>query len=199
MSMMPGGMRRIMASVAAAGFLAATTGPTFAAIKTSTTVRYYHVRGTTTEVLSRVVGSNPLHGASGAAIANIVATFDLSLAVVYQGWQCDATDAIVTAKFVITLPKASEQHMSKSTRAKWRGLVAFAKRHEETHRAIYLQYMNDFIRKAKRLKSKNGCETLKRQAVQMFNAALKACDQRQNAFDRSEAAKLDRLPLFRGM
>lgn len=196
--MMPGGIRRILASLAAAGLLAATSTSAFAVIKTSTTVRYYHVRGTTTEVLARVVGSNPLHGASGAAIANITATFDLSMAVAYQGRQCDATDAIVSIKFVITLPRAAEQNMTGATRSKWRSLVAFAKRHEETHRAIYLQYMNDFVRKAKRLKSKSGCETLKRQAVQMFNASLKACDQRQNALDRADAARLDRLPLFRG-
>jgi predicted secreted Zn-dependent protease len=175
--------------------------PAEAGIKTSTSVRYYIVGGTTTASLARAVSANPLHGGRGPgkdSIANLESTFDLSLEADYQGSTCNATGANINARFVITLPQASEASMTPPTRRNWRQLVDFARRHEEAHRSIYMGCFNDFIRQAKTLRSASGCETLKASAQRTFNAAMKICERKQDALDARDSRRLERLPLFKG-
>ena len=45
---------------------------------------------------------------SADAIGRTDATFDLSMRVINRGAVCEAGDAIVTVKFVTTLPKATK-------------------------------------------------------------------------------------------
>ena len=45
--------------------------------------------------------------------------------------------------------------MASSTRSAWRSFVAFTKRHENTHRSIYIQCGNNFVAKAQRLTSES--------------------------------------------
>jgi predicted secreted Zn-dependent protease len=173
------------------------TGGAEAGVKTSMALRYYVVSGTTTESLARVVSGNPLHGRGGQrSIASLEATFDLSLMATAEDRTCNATDAIITAKFVMTLPQASEKAMTPATRKHWRDLVTFARRHEETHRSIYMTCFDAFVKRAKRLTSRSGCETLKASARRMFDASMKVCEGRQNARDMRDSQRLERLPLF---
>jgi predicted secreted Zn-dependent protease len=190
---------RIAAALVAgiAGILVNQPPPAEAGVKTSTAVRYYTVSGSSRESLARTVGGNPLHSSAGASIASIDANFDLSLAVENRGRQCVARDAIVSAKFVITLPQASETDMSPVTRKQWRGLVSFARRHEERHREIYVQCFHEFLGKTKALQSRASCGALKTDAQRLFNATMNMCKRRQEAFDRSESARLESLPIFR--
>jgi predicted secreted Zn-dependent protease len=181
-----------------AGFMWASEGAQ-AGVKTSTSLRYYVVSGTTTESLARVVSGNPLHGQSGQrSIASLEATFDLSLMANAKGPVCNATDAIINAKFVMTLPQANEAAMTPITRKNWQNLLTFARRHEETHRSIYMSCFNAFVKRAKSLRSQNGCEALKASARRMFDVAMKQCEQQQAGLDAKDSPRLERLPLFSG-
>jgi predicted secreted Zn-dependent protease len=167
-----------------------------AGVRSSTATRYYSVGGTTKVSLASRMRSNPFRGDHGGAVANIRPKYSLKVSTKPSGGSCRVTDIDLTIHFVMTLPRANEAGMAAGTRASWRGFVAFARRHEATHRSIYLQCAQNFLAKARTL-SGASCPALQARARQLLNAEDRACDRRHAAFDRSERRRLGGQPLFR--
>jgi predicted secreted Zn-dependent protease len=184
-------------ALALAGCLAAANAPASAEVKTSSVVRYYDVPGSSLAEFARFVARNPLSHRDTGALGRTEASFDLELMAALEGKTCRATDAMISAKFVITLPKASEARLGKADRARWREFTGFVRRHEEMHRTIYTQCMNSFDRTARRLSSSRGCAALTADAQKRFESALRACEQRHDSLDARDRRTLERLPLFR--
>jgi predicted secreted Zn-dependent protease len=171
--------------------------PAAADIKASSVIRYYTVPGTTAEGLRRSIASSPLDHQSSGAIGRTDATFDFSVTVSNRGATCEPAGVLIAVKFVTTLPKATEAAMTAATRVQWRELVAFTRRHEATHKAIYLRCLEDFTRIARVLKSRSGCDALVAQAGRQFDASMKVCGRRHDAFDAAESQRLEQLSIFR--
>jgi predicted secreted Zn-dependent protease len=172
------------------------TGPASAGMTVTHDIRYYRVSGTTTESLARAMRDNPVEGDHGGAIANVRPSYGLSVVTRNQGKVCRVADINLSIRFLTTLPKADEARMAARTRAFWRSLVAFAKRHEATHQAIYTDCARSFVARARRLSSPYGCGAVDADARRLFEAAKKSCETRQLAFDGREAPRLRRLALF---
>ena len=188
---------RGLARFAIAGIITiGLVGDALAGISSSTTTRYYSVGGTSKASLATKMRSNPFRGDNGGAVANIRPKYSLKVATRQAGGACRATDIDLDVRFVMTLPRASEGAMAAGTRASWRGFVGFARRHESTHRSIYLQCARNFMVKAQKL-SGASCGGLQAQARRLLAAEDRACDRRHAAFDRSERRRLRGLPLFR--
>jgi len=191
------GWRLRAVAIAVVAIALATDSLTALAGVTSTTShRYYSVSGTSKATLARKIRSNPFRGDGGRAVANIRPKYALNVTTKNVGKTCRVTDVNLNIRFLLTLPRADEKAMSASTRSLWRGFVSFARRHEERHRAIYLQCARNFAAKAQRL-SGSSCAGLKARAQRLLNAEDRACDRRHAAFDRSERRRLSRQPLFR--
>jgi predicted secreted Zn-dependent protease len=176
--------------------LCLAAAPAMAGMTVTSDIRYYHVGGSTAESLARSMRDNPIEGDHGAAVANVRPQYRLDIDARQVGQVCRVTDVDLDIRFLTTLPQADEGGMSPRARAYWRGFVAFAARHEGTHKAIYQQCARAFVIRARRLADRTGCGSIQAEARRLFEASKQACETRQAAFDRREAPRLRRLPLF---
>jgi predicted secreted Zn-dependent protease len=168
-----------------------------AEVRTSTVTRGYSVGGTTASSLVSYMRSNPFHGDSGDAVGNIRPYYSVSSVTRQSGGTCRASKVTLNIRFVMTLPQArSAAAMGASTRSAWNSFVAFTRRHEETHRSIYIQCGNAFVAKAQRLTAST-CGALHASINRLLEAEKRACATRHRAFDRAEASRLRNLSLFR--
>ena len=99
-------------------------------------------------------------------------------------------------EFEIRLPKVrNEKSLPKQTRRQWRAFYKFVRRHELRHRAIWISCIKKLERQVRRLRPKN-CNSLEGQFTRALDKAAKACNRRQDAFDRAEQKRLARHPLI---
>jgi predicted secreted Zn-dependent protease len=167
-----------------------------AGVSTSTQTSSYRVGGSTATDLVSYMRYHPFHGDSGAAVANIRPSYSLSVVTSQGGGACRASAVNLRVSFVMTLPSASSAAaMSPATRAAWNSFVAFARRHEERHRAIYLQCANTFVAKAKQMTA-GSCLGLNVNIRNLLESQKRACDRLQLAFDRQDAPRVLGLSLF---
>jgi predicted secreted Zn-dependent protease len=168
-----------------------------AEVRSSTQTRSYSVGGTTAASLVSYMRSNPFHGSKGDAVANIRPTYALNIVTRQSGATCRASTVTLNIRFVMTLPQArSASAMGSSTRSAWNSFVAFTRRHEETHRSIYVKCGNDFVAKAERLTSAN-CAALQASIRKLLETEKAICEGRQRAFDRADYGRIAGLSLFK--
>ncbi|MCB1500169.1 MAG: DUF922 domain-containing protein [Bauldia sp.] len=188
---------RIAQAVVVLGVAAGLGSAALAEVRSSTQTRAYNVGGTTARSLVSYMRSRPFAGSHGDAVANIRPTYALSVATRQSGSVCRASKVTLNIRFVMTLPRAqSASAMSASTRWAWNAFAAFSRRHEETHRSIYVQCGNSFVAKAERMTASN-CGALQASIRQLLEREKKACESRQRAFDRSDYRRVANLSLFR--
>jgi predicted secreted Zn-dependent protease len=170
------------AAVAAELLLAAA--PAGAGVRSSTQIEAYRVSGTTAAGLVSYMRNNPYPGDHGDAVAHITPNYSLSIATKEAGGVCKPSSVGLNVRFDMVLPKATEASaLSSATLAAWNSFVAFARRHEETHRSIYLQCASEFVAKAIRLTA-GSCLSLDANIRSQLEAEKRACDLKQSAFDR---------------
>jgi predicted secreted Zn-dependent protease len=168
-----------------------------AEIRTSTQTQSYSVGGSTPTSLVSYMRSNPFHGSRGDAVANIRPNYALNIATRQSGSTCRASNVTLNIRFVMTLPQArSASAMGSSTRSAWNTFVAFTKRHEETHRSIYVKCGNDFVAKAERLTA-SSCAALQASIRKLLETEKSVCEGRQRAFDRADYGRVASLSLFK--
>lgn len=182
-------------ALAIAALLAMAPGPAAAKPVTTTKVQHYEVSGTTARSLDTQMSSlGPWHGNS-RAYANIVVrpSYDGNLV---QGKMCRLEKFKVTAAFTMTLPRlARGAKLSKTLGEQWKSFSAFARKHEETHKAIWIECLAKAERRALALRVKD-CDSLGKEVDRVFAAEWQTCEKRQEAFDIAERAKLARHPLI---
>jgi predicted secreted Zn-dependent protease len=167
-----------------------------AGVISSTQIEPYRVGGTTADGLVSYMRIHPYQGDHGDAVAHIRPSYSLSIATKDSGGACKASSVNLNVRFLLTLPQATNASaMSPATRGAWSTFVAFARRHEETHRSIYLQCAGDFVAKAMRLTA-SSCLALKSNIGSLLETEKRACDLRQNAFDRQQYRSVLNLNLF---
>jgi len=180
-----------------AGLAVSIASAAWAGVKSTTQYRSYYVSGSTARSLVSYMRSHPFRGDRGDAVANVRPNYRLSVATKSSGGTCRASVVTLNISFVMTLPRArSESSMASSTRNAWRSFVSFAKRHESTHRNIYVQCGNSFVAKAQRMTNKS-CGALQASIRRLLESEKRACESKQRAFDRREYGRVKNLSLFR--
>jgi predicted secreted Zn-dependent protease len=172
------------------------TATSEAGVRSSTELRAYVVGGSTAASLVSYMHRRPFPGDNGPAVANIRPHYTLSVDTTYADAVCAPKDVDLNVNFVMTLPVArTPGAFSPGTRSAWNRFVDFARRHEETHRTIYLECAESFAAKASLLVAAT-CMRLRTNIDALFKAENRACERRQRGFDRSEYSKVLRLSLF---
>jgi predicted secreted Zn-dependent protease len=165
-------------------------------VRTTTQSRAYSVNGSTASSLVSFMRSNPFRGDTGDAVANVRPYYTLNVATKATGGTCRASGVTLNIRFVMTLPHArSISAMASSTRSAWNSFVAFTRRHEDTHRRLYIQCGNSFVAKAQRLTA-SSCGAVQASIRRLLEAEKRACDSRQRAFDRADYGRINGLSLF---
>jgi predicted secreted Zn-dependent protease len=187
--------QRVLASFGVAGLLLAGLQPLQAQPHTLTSIKYYTVSGSTAQSLDQqMISRGPWHG-QGRAYANIVAKPDYSGQLV-EGQTCRLEDFKVTAHFTMTLPKlANGTKLSKDLTARWNSFQNFVRRHEEGHRAIWIDTMRSAQSRIIALRAPT-CSQLQAQIDTVFQEEWRAGERRQDAYDRADQQKLVRHPLI---
>ena len=173
-----------------------------AKIKQKTEVRDYRVYGTTPGLLVSYMKRRPFRGDNGPAMANIRPKYKLKTTTQKtsqkSGFQCKVKRIELNIRFVMTLPRSMDaKKQNRKTKNAWRSFRAFARRHEEQHRRIYLACARDFVRKATRIAPQRSCRQITWQVKNMLKTHEKDCDRKHLAFDRREFPRVPSLSLFR--
>ncbi|MEO6396628.1 MAG: DUF922 domain-containing protein [Devosia sp.] len=170
----------------------ANAGATF-----RTDYRYYSVGGTTERAIVSYMRQHPYTGNTGHAYANIKHRFQLDIDTVQDGKICKVEDIDLAISFVITLPKSSRPAaLTRSARQSFEGFANFAKKHEETHRASFVDCGKSFVAKAKR-QSAGQCSALTRDIRNLLRSSDRDCEAKQRSLDRRDSTRVNSLPLFR--
>lgn len=175
--------------------VAAVLGPAEAKPVTATKVQHYEVSGSSASGLDAQMSSlGPWHG-DGRAYANIVVKPNYNGNLV-QGKVCRLQNFKVTASFTMTLPRlAPGTQLPKTLSRQWKSFASFARKHEETHRAIWIECLGKAERRALALRV-GDCGALTKEIDRVFESEWQRCERRQEAFDVAERGKLARHPLM---
>ena len=114
-----------------------------------------------------------------------------------QGASCSIDGYRLNLQFTIKLPKIkNEKVLQASDRSRWQQFSVFLKRHEETHRSIWLGCAADLERQVKSIKSKT-CGEADKKAQKLWDKMRAACSKKHLAFDAAEQKKLMQHPFVR--
>ncbi|MCB1379873.1 MAG: DUF922 domain-containing protein [Alphaproteobacteria bacterium] len=177
------------------GLLALGLTAQAAAAKPSQTTKYtyYNVGGDTVEDIYRAMLSRGprVNGAKAYAATSATSSQDGKLV---QSKSCRIQDYKLRIDFVIKLPRIkNEKALPSGDRARWQQFSSFLKRHEERHRAIWLECAADLDKKVRAIKAKT-CSQAESRATALWDATRAACSKRHDAFDKAEQKKLMRHP-----
>jgi predicted secreted Zn-dependent protease len=183
----------MFATVMIAGFASVTAE---AQPLTTTNYQYYSIKGSSAlEVYKSMLSRGPnVNGAKAYAATSAQSS---QAGFLVQGQSCRIRDYQFKIDFVIKLPRmASENKLPPRVRAKWQQFSGFLKKHEETHRSIWIGCAKEFESKIASLSSGN-CETVDSRAAQIWNRIRTACDRKHQAFDAAEQKRLAKHPFVK--
>ena len=110
---------------------------------------------------------------------------------------CRMINYKISAEFTIRLPKlADETALSPSVRSRWQQFSGFLRKHEETHRAIWMGCAKEMEARIGALRA-GDCEALERKAQAIRDQVQKACTRKHTAFDAAEQKRLARHPFVK--
>ena len=189
---------RITAPIAVAAVLLVGAGNTLRAeIIQKTVERQYRVHGKSARAVAAFMRDRPFHGDEGPAIANIRARYSFDFKTKKDERSCRADRFRLRVDFTMTLPYATqESSFDPNTKRHWKSLQGFVRRHEGVHRNIYLSCARQMEREVKKLRPKS-CQSLNREIGRIVRDGKKACETRQQAFDRRELRRLTNHSFFK--
>lgn len=162
----------------------------------TTKYTYYTVGGDTAqEIYNSMLRKGPrVNGAKAYAATSATTTQDGKL---LQGASCSIDGYRLNLQFTIRLPKIkNEKVLQASDRSRWQQFSVFLKRHEETHRSIWLGCAADLERQVKSIKAKT-CSEADKKAQKLWDKMRAACSKKHVAFDAAEQRKLMQHPFVR--
>jgi predicted secreted Zn-dependent protease len=179
--------------------LCGAIAPAAAELLYSTAYHQHNVYGATPHELWQYMNAHPIIDPDdGPAYANLTHDHDLKLTVATSNGACRVTDLTFRWNFVLTLPVAADyDRMSAATRSMWDGFVAALKRHEESHRAIFVDCGNAFVPAATRLTGPAGCFGMERKVRRFIDQRYEACMAEQKAFEGRDRPHIVGLPFIR--
>jgi predicted secreted Zn-dependent protease len=182
--------------VAALGMIAALyqADPALAQPTSHTTYSYFPVQGSSLpELHGNMVRSGPTANGVrgyGTTAATMGKQMSVSACMMKGGYHFDV-------QFLIKLPKATNTAaLSAGERGMWNRFAQFVKRHEETHRSIWMGCAAEFDRL---LQASGGqdCPTRQARAMALWAEMMKVCRPKQVAFDQAQQGLLKRNPFIK--
>ncbi len=187
---------RILAGVALAAVWIGCCGAAEAAPQSRTQYSYYTVKGKSAqEVYDAMIARGPhVNGAKAYASTSATSSQEGKL---LPGKQCRVTDYTFNIDFVIRLPRvANEKLLKGETRKRWLAFSDFLRRHEERHRAIWLECASELEERVKALRA-DDCDEVDREAAELWESIRAQCNLKHDAFDTAEQKRLASHPFVK--
>jgi predicted secreted Zn-dependent protease len=194
-----GGTQRIglVRRIALCAIAAVLALPVSAAVTSDTQYRTYSIGGTTEKTIVRYMRQHPYKGDHGDAYANLKHRYRLKLATSDNHGQCKVDRLDLDIDFMMTLPRsANPERLTGSARSAFNAFASFAKRHEEHHRASFIECGKAFAAKARQMEA-GQCAALSSDIRALLRKAERDCEAKQRAFDRQQSRAVQGLTLFR--
>jgi predicted secreted Zn-dependent protease len=189
-------MRVLGAIAIAVALLAGTSAAVTAKPKSTTQYKYYSVSGASAVDLYIAMMKRGPHVNGDQAYASTTATQTLDGRFVRTN-SCRLHDFNLSFQFTIRLPKlSSTKGLSKTTRDRWQAFSQFLRKHEETHRTIWLACAADFERRALQVKAST-CEAADAEIARLADQARVACNKKHDAFDAAEQKRVAKHPFVK--
>jgi predicted secreted Zn-dependent protease len=110
---------------------------------------------------------------------------------------CRIIDYQYAIDFVIRLPKLTDEaSLSPKARARWQQFSAFLRKHEETHRSIWIGCANEIQTRVSSVRGKS-CDEVDKKAQAIRDEVQKACNRKHITFDAAEQKKLAKHPFVK--
>ncbi len=189
-------MRLTSVLVLTASAVAFTGGLSVAKPLQKTKYTYYTVAGDTAqEIYSAMLRKGPkVNGAKAYAATSATTTQDGKL---LQSSSCRIDDYQLKIDFVIKLPRIkNESVLPPKDRSRWQQFSAFLKKHEETHRSIWLGCAADLEAQVKSIKART-CAEADKKATALWEKMRNSCSRKHTAFDAAEQKKLMKHPFVK--
>lgn len=193
---MGAGMRKWRAIAIAVALLAGASSAALAKPKSTTQYKYYPVSGNSAVELYIAMMKRGPHVNGDQAYASTTATQTLDGRFVRTS-NCKLHDINLSFQFTIRLPKlASTKGLSKTTRDRWQQFSQFLRKHEETHRTIWMACAADFEKRALQVKAST-CEAADSEIARLADEARVACNKKHDAFDAAEQKRVAKHPFVK--
>jgi predicted secreted Zn-dependent protease len=187
---------RLVAGAAIAGVLMALCSAALADPQFRTKYVYYTIKGKSApELYNAMIAKGPhVNGARAYASTSATSSQEGKL---LPGKQCRVIDYQFTIDFVIRLPRlADEKKLKGETKKRWEAFYNFLRRHEETHRAIWLDCAKELERQVSEIRA-DECEDVDRQAALLWDEIRAECNLKHDAFDTAEQKRLASHPFVK--
>lgn len=110
---------------------------------------------------------------------------------------CRIVDYQYRIDFTIRLPKlADETSLPANTRDRWQQFSTFLRKHEETHRSIWMGCANEIEAKVRAVRGRT-CDEVDRKAQAIRDQVQNTCNRKHAAFDAAEQTKLAKHPFVK--
>jgi predicted secreted Zn-dependent protease len=157
---------------------------------------YYPIKGkSAVELYDAMISKGP-HVNGAKAYASTSATSSQEGRLV-AGEQCRVIDYKFTIEFVINLPRPESMKMLKGkTRQRWEAFSTFLRKHEETHRSIWLKCAKELEQQVRAIRE-DDCDEVDRRAAELWETIRAQCNLKHDAFDAAEQKRLASHPFVR--
>ena len=157
---------------------------------------YYTISGKTlVDIYDSMLRRGP-HVDGAKAYASTSATSSQEGKLVGKN-NCRIEDYRLKIDFVIRLPKIKDEtKLASAERARFQRFSQFLKKHEETHRSIWLDCAAKLEAKVANISSKS-CKDAETRSEKLWSEMRRSCNQRHQAFDAAEQKRLLQHPFLR--
>jgi len=186
---------RLLQATAILSCIALSAGAEAKPLQT-TKYTYYSIGGATAgAIYSNMLRRGPhVNGQKAYAATSATTSQDGRLV---QAKSCIVQDYRLKIDFVIRLPQIkNESVLPPSDRSRWRSFAQFLKKHEETHRSIWLACAQDLENKARAIAVDN-CAGADAKAAKLWDQMRRTCSRKHDAFDAAEQKRLLQQPFVR--
>jgi predicted secreted Zn-dependent protease len=162
-----------------------------------TTYVHYLVTGDSAQHLFESMLSNGPRVGGGKAYASTKMDPTVSASTLMTKGQCRITSFKMNLTFTIRLPQLKDdQNLDPALRQSFERFYSFAKRHEETHRAIWLACAAEAEALAMSVTAAS-CAQAEARSLSLVEEVTKRCDRRHAEFDASEQKVLSKHPFLK--
>lgn len=165
--------------------------------KPVTNYTHYLIAGESAEGLYRSMLRKGPHVGGGKAYASTKMVPEVSAKTVETGSGCRIRDFQVNMTFTIRLPQLKKSgNIDPGLRKSFSRFYEFAKKHEETHRTIWLKCAAEAEAKVNNVTAKS-CPEAEARGLAIVEQVARQCDARHVAFDEAEQKRLVSHPFIK--
>jgi predicted secreted Zn-dependent protease len=158
---------------------------------------HYLVTGSSAQGLFESMLSNGPRVAGGKAYASTRMDPDVTASTAASGRQCRIASFNMNMTFTIRLPQLENgRKVNPALRSSFERFYAFAKRHEETHREIWLKCAAEAESLAIGVAA-GTCAEAEARGLKIVEEVSKRCDRRHAEFDAGEQKQLSKHPFMK--